>query len=241
MGMKHFYRQASVVAVGFSVFFWILTLFSSNAVPVHADDKSAGNARPTAVDSSRKNAALQAVASRLEDLTEFAEAGDAKSVTRTVLDLERQTESIRAFLNPEAWNRFASLMADIPSKRNSNDFIGVALNAVEAYRVLITSLDKQKLKVPAEVGLLDYTGFKLRVLTQQQAPDWQAMNQVALEAGSYWKTIRSKLTDKALQDLVDTTLSGTGQAVEIQDGAMARFAAQVTLDLVDLLEKQFER
>ena len=132
-------------------------------------------------------------------------------------------------------------MAAILQKRAANDLPGVALEAVEAYRVLATAKERGKLKIPLEVDLLDYAGFKVKVLATRQPPDWQAMQGTAADAAKDWQAIQEKVADKNLRSVTNTSMAGLSQAAEGRDTAMASFAAQVVLDLVDLLEQQFNR
>jgi hypothetical protein len=197
--------------------------------------------KPEATEAGRKNAILEVAISRCEDLTESAEAGKVKDMDQAIQALEGQRANILGVLSPEAGKRFEAGLAAIRQKRASEDFLKVALEAVETYRLLTTSLDRGKLKVPIEISLLDYAGFKVKVLSKRQPPDWQAMQGVATQAAKDWQAIQGKVADKSLQSLMNTTMAGLNQAIEGQDAAMTRFAAQVVLDLVDLLEQQFKR
>jgi hypothetical protein len=179
--------------------------------------------------------------SRCEDLAEYAEARKVKELDQAIQALEGQCANILGMLSPEVGKHFEAEVAAIHQKRAREDFSGVALEAVETYRLLATSRDRGKLKAPLEVDLLDYAGFKVKVLAQRQPPDWPAMKGVATEAAKDWQAIQEKVADKSLQNVVNTTMAGLSQAIEGQDTAMARFAGQVVLDLVDLLEQQFKQ
>ncbi len=239
--MKFRRPQALMRGCGILVILGMVFLWNSQGLQAQTAKESAKSTNPAATEAARKNAILEVAISRCEDLTEYAEAGKVKDMDQAIQALEGQRSNILGVLSPEAGKRFEAGVVAMGQKRASEDFLGVALEAVETYRLLTTSLERGKLKVPIEVSLLDYAGFKVKVLTKRQPLKWQAMKGVATEAGKDWQAIQGKVADKRLQNVMNTTMAGLNQALEGQDAAMARFAAQVVLDLVDLLEQQFNR
>ncbi len=71
---------------------------------------------------------------------------------------------------------------------------------MEVFRLLIDNLEAKDLKVPKEVSLLDYAGFKLRVLAATQRPDWQAIRRTVGEAAGWWNAINAQVSAKSLRD-----------------------------------------
>ena len=67
------------------------------------------------------------------------------------------------------------------------------------------------------------------------------MQGTAADAAKDWQAIQEKVANKSLRSVMNTAMAGLSQAAGAQDIAMASFAAQVVLDLVDLLERQFNR
>lgn len=187
------------------------------------------------------NDLLLNAASPFEDLTEYAEAGDQAGMDRAIAAYHGEAASLHDVLSPQARQRLDALTSKIEQARETGDRHAVAVNAVEAYRVLIEALDRQALVVPAEVSLMDYAGFKLGVQTRAAQPDWTAMQATAGEARRFWSTIEPRLKDTGLRDAVNTAVGGMERATRTQDLPFAAFAAQVDLDLVDLLEHYFER
>jgi hypothetical protein len=234
-------RQPLITGLGLLMVLCMVSPGNSQMLQAQAAKKSAPSAPPAAAKASGKNAVLEPAISRCEDLTESAEAGKVKNMDQAIQALESQRAEILGVLGPEAGKRFEAGLAALRQKRASEDFPGVALEAVETYRLLTVSLDRGQLEVPLEVSLLDYAGFKVKVLTKRQPLDWQAMKGVAAEAEKDWRAIKEKVADKSLRNVMNSTLAGLNQAIEGQNNAMARFAAQEVLDLVDLLEQQFKR
>jgi hypothetical protein len=199
----------------------------------------AAAARPT--DGSGPNRVLLAAASPLEDLTEFALANDTPGMRQALKAYDDQAAAVNQVLSPQARLEMASLLTRIRQAEQKGDNQSVALNAVEAYRVLVESLDPNGLVVPIQVSRLDYSGFKLKVLLAATPPDWSAIQKTVEAAGGQWYALEPRVGDKALRDAVKTVIAGLNQATSANNLEMAVFAAQMDLALVDLLEGYFER
>ena len=91
------------------------------------------------------------------------------------------------------------------------------------------------------MDLLDYAGYQLQVFAAAEKPDWEAMSKVAADAEIWWKAIaHSKVSEKNLRATVTSTIRGLKQATHEQNLSMLKLAAQIDLDLVDLLEVHFK-
>lgn len=113
--------------------------------------------------------------------------------------------------------------------------------AVDSYKAISEELDTSTLKIPKEVVILDYIGFKLLALLKQQNVDWNLIKITSNEGVSQWENIKIQTSDKPLRNVMDTAIQGIQVAVNSKNMDMLRFAAQVDLDLVDLLEGYFEK
>ena len=199
----------------------------------------AGAAKPTA--GSGPNQVLLAASSPFEDLTEFALANDTRGMRQALKAYGDQAAAVNKVLSEPARREMASLLAAIRRAESKGDNQEVALNSVEAYRVLVESLDPNGLVVPIQVSKLDYVGFKLKVLLAASPPDWPAIQTTIEAAGRHWHELEPRVGDKGLRDAVKAMLAGLHQAASTMNAEMAVFAAQMDLALVDLLEGYFER
>jgi hypothetical protein len=195
--------------------------------------KSAGVSGP--------NQVLLAAASPFEDLTEAALAHDARGMRQALKAYGDQAAAVDKVLSVPARREMASLLAAIRRAESQGDSQAVALNSVEAYRVLVESLDPNDLVVPIQVAKLDYAGFRLTVLLAASPPDWPAIQKTGEEATGQWHALEPRVGDKGLRDAVKTMLTGLRQATVTNNDEMAVFAARMDLALVDLLEGYFER
>ena len=199
----------------------------------------AGAAKPSAV--SGPNQVLLAAASPFEDLTESALANDTRGMRQALKAYNDQAEAVNKVLSVPARQEMAALLAAIRQAESKGDHHAVALNAVEAYRVLVEALNPHGLVVPIQVAKLDYVGFRLKVLLAASPPDWPAIQKTGEAAAGHWHALEPRVGDKGLRDAVKTMLNGLHQATVTTNAEMAVFAAQMDLALVDLLEGYFER
>ena len=187
-----------------------------------------------------KNDVLMGATSPFEDLADFGLAKNDGGIRTSLAAVHKQAPAVRKALSAEAGRRFDGLVSALGKAAGEKSHQAVADHAVEAFRVLIENLDAAGLQVPKEVGLLDYAGFKIRVLGAAPRPDWNAMRKTVGEAGGWWNAIKAKVPSRALSDAMGSTLHGLQEASRSENLPMVRFAAQMYLDLVDLLETHFE-
>lgn len=188
-----------------------------------------------------RNETLLAATSPYEDLVDAALAGQVAAVTTALARADSQAAAVRTALPAAAAGHFDELLRTIRKAVSDNQFQVVAMRAVEVFRLLLDELGPGHLKIPQEVNLLDYAGFKLKVLASAAKPDWDAMRSTAQEASAWWRAVEPGVTDPTLRDAFATTVAGLSEATKSENPAMLRLAAQIDLDLVDLLEHHFER
>ena len=184
----------------------------------------------------KANDVLLSAMSPFEDMIEFALAGKDSDISKALVAADQHANDVKKTLSASAASQFATLMEDLHRAATDKDHHEVARSAVEVFRLLSDNLQANDLKVPKEVSLLDYAGFKLRVLAATQRPDWQDIRKTVGEAAGWWKAISSKVSEAGLRDAFDSLMRGLDDAARIEDLPMLRFAAQIDLDLVDLLE-----
>lgn len=191
---------------------------------------------------SLKNRTLSAATSPYEDLAEAALAKDVKGVAEALTAAEAHVVAVRNALSPAAVVDQERLLEAIRRAAKARDHQATALNAVEMFRLLIDGREESeqtKHGVPKEVSLLDYAGFRLHALAAAPEPNWREMQTTAADAAKWWGAIKGKVKGKGLRDSFDSTVRGIQQASAAKNLPMLHFAAQIDLDLVDLLEAQF--
>ena len=191
---------------------------------------------PSASQAMKANDVLLSATSPFEDMIESALAESDSDISKTLVAADRQAGNVKTVLPASAANEFAALMEGLHGAVADKDRHEVARRAVGVFRLLVDNLQARDLKVPKEVSLLDYAGFKVRVLAATPSPDWQDVRRTVGEAAGWWNAIKSKVTEKGLRDAFDSLIRGFDDAARLENLPMLRFAAQIDLDLVDLLE-----
>lgn len=191
--------------------------------------------------SSVNNEIILSGSSPFEDLTEFAISADREGIKRTLQAYDTQVKKLENALPVTYRDKFKDLITDIRQAEQQGNYDIIALKSPEVYRTLIEALDRSSLKVPAEVSLLDYVGFRFLAVLHAQPGDWSALQEATKYAQKNWDAIKSRVTNKGLREAMDITIAGLIKACSVKNADMALFAAQVDLAQVDLLEAFFDK
>ena len=91
--------------------------------------------------------------------------------------------------------------------------------------------------------MLDYTGFRLQALVSFPTPDWPSIAAtVKLSADNVASVLKrlKAMKDSALADLTRHNQRGIAASSSASNAAWLADAAQIQLDLVDLLERKIK-
>ena len=187
------------------------------------------------------NEILLSGSSPFEDLTEFAISADREGIKRALQSYDAQAKKVEKALPAPYRDKFKALVTDIKQAEQQSNYDIIALKSPEVYRTLIEALDRSCLKVPAEVSLLDYVGFRFLAVLHAKPGDWTDLQEATKYAQKNWDAIKSRVTDKGLREAMNITIAGLIKACTVKNADMALFAAQVNLAQVDLLESFFDK
>ena len=188
-----------------------------------------------------KNTTLLGATSPFEDLTEAAMEKDAAGIATALRAVDAKAAAVRKALPAAAAGTYDGLLAAIHRAVEAGEHHAIAMSAVDAFRLLLDNLEPKGLVVPREVLLLDSVGFRLHVLEAAPEADWEAIGKSVAEGAAWWAATRPKVARVALRDAMDTAIRGLQEGEKTKNLPLLHFAAQVDLDLVDLLEGYFER
>lgn len=90
---------------------------------------------------------------------------------------------------------------------------GVAISAVDNFKLLEHSLDQKALVAPLDVSLLDYTGFKIATIAGSAKQDWAVAGSTVHESAGYWKVLEPRIESKGLRGLMNSIRDGLVTAV----------------------------
>jgi hypothetical protein len=159
---------------------------------------------------------------------------------KAIITADQESDYIKTALSPSSASEFAARMEDLHRAATDKNHHQVARSAVEVFRLLVDNLQTEGLEIPKEVSLLDYAGFKLQVLAASRSPDWEDIRKTVSEADAWWTAIKSKVSEQGLRDAFGSAIRGLDEAAKVENLPMLRFAAQIDLDLVDLLENDLK-
>ncbi len=174
-----------------------------------------------------------------ENLTESSPVIDAGAFKKALSEFEALYPEISPRISPDRKLRLDTLVTGVRNAWQKGDRSAMAIQSIEAYRLLQESLDHRGQPVPVEVPMLDYAGFKLNGLLLSTQPDWKQIAHTAQEASTWWSAIKSQITDQTLRDAMDHTIAGIKDAAARDDSKLLSFAAKMDLILVDGLETYF--
>lgn len=187
---------------------------------------------------SDRNTQVLDAAGGFETLTETALTQPFAALTASRQAAGGKAAVVRSLLTPEQTSRLDALAAELDAALARQDRTATAIAAVETYRVLVSAQDGTA-KVPVDVSLLDYAGFKYDTTVQAQPIDWTGMATDVAYAREVWTRLSPDVTSKALIGAFESSLAGMDTAVRERNGVAARVAVSTELALVDALEEHF--
>jgi hypothetical protein len=187
------------------------------------------------------NDILLSGSSPFKDLTEFAISADREGIKSALKAYDARAKKVENALPVIHRQKLKAFVSDIRHAAQHDNYDVIALKSPEVYRTLIDALDKNSLKVPAEVSLLDYVGFRFLAVLHAKPGNWSDLREATTYARKNWYAIRSRVTDRGLREAIDITIAGLIKACTLKNADMALFAAQVDLAQVDLLEAYFDK
>lgn len=181
---------------------------------------------------------LLAAAEPFEALTETAFADPPAKLDETIAKGRKAAADIRSLLTPAAATKIDGLLADIGRYRGAGQRANLALSSIEVYRALMDSVPPGS-RVPVDVSLLDYAGFRYQADLKSSPVRWDDMKQAASYARTRWAQLAPKIADKAVSGPFETALQDMEKAVASRDSKLAQSAVTAELDQVDKLEAYF--
>lgn len=190
---------------------------------------------------SRIRACTVAGAEAFEVLTEHAAATPLADLNTESEAAVRLAKTCQSGLSADQASELGQIIRKIGEFAANQDRVGLALNAVEGYRVLVSSLVRGPADTPLGVALLDYAGFRYQASVSAPAPLWNEAKLAMEFADQQWRTMSSSVSDIQLRAAVASDLDAMRRAIELSDAPGAQRAATTELDRVDALEAHFSQ
>ena len=174
-----------------------------------------------------------------EQLSENAPTIDAPAFAKSMSDLGALKARLSASLSPDRQKTLDAFLAGMRDAWTTKDRSALAVQSIEAYRLLQEALPRGARAVPVQVAQLDYVGFKVNALLASSSTNWSQIADTVREAQAWWRAIEPHASDATLKEAMNRTLLGMKEALDQKDAKVMHFAADMELILVDGLETFF--
>lgn len=190
---------------------------------------------PSAANSNTK---LRAAAEPFENLTEISFTAAWTRIDQTAAKAEAAAGRARGSLSKDAAVQLDAQIAAIKSALQQHDRAGLALSSIEGYRVLVSAVTDNA-KIPTEVSLLDYAGFRYDANLKAHPIRWDEMASTVSFARKTWNTLSPTAKASPVATKFEKAISDMGKAVVERNKSLAASSVKTELALVDQLEKFF--
>jgi hypothetical protein len=212
---------------------------SQNAIQGSPGTEASGQIPPApANDPDAQASALMAAAEPFENLTENAFISDTRKLDDFIAKAKSSADGAAKLLAPGEANVLSNHVSAVDAARAGNNRADLAIAAVEGYRTLVTNSGGHQ-KVPKEVSLLDYSGFRYQADLKAKPIRWGDTMLAVDFADTQWQQISATVKDPTLVKNVLETLTVMRSASQSRDVKAAMAASTRELNLVDGLEKSF--
>ena len=209
---------------------------SPSANPPASKFEADPNAAPKSpAPSPERRTTLVAAAERFENLTEAAFSTDpAEPAKRTALAIAAGA-AVREGMSPDHGAALDSALGKIGVAVRTKNAVDLSLASNEAYRAVLSEAGGEA-KVPLDIGLLDYAGFRIVADARDPKPRWDDVREALGYAHQRWNAVKPLIADAKARDDFDKALVWVQEALAAKDAKSLERAANHELDLVDVLE-----
>lgn len=200
---------------------------------------SASLSAPASAATQTQKDVMEAAASACEDMVEVVQADGIAAAQPKLLDLKAALKKAHGFLKADVAAQLDQRAEAIAGLAKGTSKTALSLAAIETFKDIVNASDWHDAKIPKDISMLDYAGFKLSILASDANPDWAAAAKTADEAHVAWDKLVPKFKDENLVDLGHILDAGTVEAVKRHDAAGVLFASKVQLVSIDLIETSF--
>ncbi len=183
--------------------------------------------------------ALSQASEIAEQLSENAPTIEAAAFATSMSNFGALNARLAASLASDRRKALDAFLAGMRDAWTANDRSALAVQSIEAYRVLQEALPHGPRAVPVQVAQLDYAGFKVNALLASSSTDWTPIADTVREAQAWWTAIEPHTSDATLKEAMNRTLLAMKEATDQRDAKLMHFAADMELILVDGLETFF--
>lgn len=185
---------------------------------------------------------LDQILSPFEDMTEYALDKNVEGITKSLNKVETAMKegAFAKNLTPESAKALASQIEKLKELIKFKNYEQVALLSTDIFEYNTSNfVDTKKIENQIRIEHLDYMGFKILALLNQENIDWQNIQQTIKDVKKEWLILSPKIKDNNLKDSFEYLFEGLNVSAKNKDIKMGGILASMDLSLVDVLENSF--
>lgn len=175
---------------------------------------------------------LDDILSPFEDMTEFALENNEEGVIKAFNN--KAFERNISHENHKILNSKFEQLKELIAQKKYNE---VALASILIFEFNVSNfLNGNKIGNQINIEHLDYLGFKIFALLNQEKIDWANIELTISNVQKKWTAISPNVADINLKDSFNYLFSGLQLSAQNKDSSMIKMLANMDLNLVDVLD-----
>ena len=186
---------------------------------------------------------LDKVLSPFEDITEYSIDHNQKGLLHSVERIKKlqADKSFQKNLEQKSLKNLDQKIVLLNKFISEKNYAKSALVSTEIFKYNIDHFkSKESVKEQINIENLDYMGFEIIALTNQNDIDYAKINQILLQSKKSWRVFSTQVKDKNMVDAFALLFSGLDTSIKQKNNPIIKTFANLDLALVDVLEKQFQ-
>jgi hypothetical protein len=182
---------------------------------------------------------LDVILSPFEDMTEFALENNEKGIEKSLDKIKKGIDNkiFESNLSPENYKILNSKLEKLKELFVQKKYNEVALASTEIFEFNVSNfVDGNKIENQIHIEHLDYMGFKILALLNQDKIDWENIELTISNVQKKWIALSPKVTDSNLKESFDYLFESLQLSAKNEDTNMIKILAKMDLTLVDVLE-----
>ena len=185
---------------------------------------------------------LDQTLSPFEDLTEFSLSKNDKGIEKSLgqIEIALKNKIFKHNLKPESIAELTKKIASLKKYYIAKDYANTALIAAEIFNYNVSNFkDASQIENQIKIEHLDYLGFKVLALIDQNKINWKEIEQTTKSVEEIWRNLSTKVKDPNLKASINLLFEGMHLSAKEKNKKLIEIFANMDLDLVDVLENSF--
>jgi len=185
---------------------------------------------------------LDMILSPFEDMTEFALEKNESGILRSWNKVEESKTKgyFDKNMSAEENKLLNSKIENLKELIRNKNYSQIAIASTEIFEFNINNFsDANLIENQIRIEHLDYMGFKILALLDQDEIDWSNIQQTINKTQKIWLELSSEVDDTNLKDSFNYLFKGLLVSTKNKDLKMCEILANIDLTMVDVLENTF--